>query len=83
MPKFGKSKGFAAMFASKSPFKIETNLPEEEGSRISDKRKIILDTVGDEQPDSLYEGGDISKEEWNKMSDEEREAYIRENKEDI
>ena len=76
MPKFGKSKGFAAMFASKSPFKIETNLPEEEGSRISDKRK-------DDQPDPLYEGGDIGKAEWDNMSDKEKKEYVEENKEDI
>ena len=59
-----------------SRVKIQTNLPEEEGSRISDKRK-------DEQPDPLYEGGDIGKAEWDNMSDKEKKEYVEENKEDI
>ena len=99
MPYFNKGKGFSAMFVAKTPFgkHVDPDKPELGHEKKSDLAKTfekgkekrqtesiqphLDDTVDLDNP--LFEGGDITKGEWNKMSQKEKDDYTAKNKEDM
>ena len=93
MPYFNKGKGFSAMFVAKTPFgkHVDPEKPELGHEKKSDlaktfekgKEKRKTKSMQPHLNDPLYPGGDISKGEWNKMSKEEQEEYIAQQKEDM